>query len=330
MERSRDPRAEEDVGRHPNGRDRDEAGHSRWSDRADEPHDGLSGRRFVERFGGHDERGRFNEELDRDPYRERQSRIWHHAERGHAEQRDRRNDPSPEPYGGTSRGRRAFPPDRGQEAYERGQPGMAPQGRFAGHGPKDYRRSDERVREDVCDRLTADPHVDASDVAVTVTNGDVTLEGTVADRRMKRRAEECADEAAGAQQVHNRLIVQPPHRSALEDHGGERGWRGWDPDGAPERGRFANRGPRLYQRSDDRIREDVCDQLTDDDVVDATGLTVTVQDGEVTLSGTVHDRTMKRRAEDCVDEVPGVRQVHNRITLRPQTEPRPAPDEPGR
>ena len=74
------------------------------------------------------------------------------------------------------------------------------------------------------------------------------------------------------------------------------------------------RGPKGYQRSDNRILEDVCDRLTYSDV-DAGEIEVRVENGEVTLSGTVRDRWDKRRAEDVAEEVSGVRDVHNNIRV---------------
>lgn len=82
------------------------------------------------------------------------------------------------------------------------------QGGFFGKGPKGYTRSDDRVREDVCDRLSADDELDASDITVTVSTGEVTLEGTVPDRRSKHRAEDLCDSVAGVIDVHNRLRAQ--------------------------------------------------------------------------------------------------------------------------
>ncbi|MFX7506872.1 SWFGD domain-containing protein, partial [Acinetobacter baumannii] len=55
-----------------------------------------------------------------------------------------------------------------------------------GRGPRGYSRSDERVREDVSDRLTDDAYIDASDIEVTVSGGEVTLTGMVPDRHTKR------------------------------------------------------------------------------------------------------------------------------------------------
>jgi len=74
-----------------------------------------------------------------------------------------------------------------------------------GKGPKGYVRSDERIREDVCDRLSEDDDVDASDITVTVKAGEVTLEGTVVDRHAKHRAEDITDSVSGVRDVTNRL-----------------------------------------------------------------------------------------------------------------------------
>jgi hypothetical protein len=55
---------------------------------------------------------------------------------------------------------------------------------YAGVGPKGYRRSDQRVREEICERLLLDPYLDASNVAVAVSKGRVSLKGTVPSERM--------------------------------------------------------------------------------------------------------------------------------------------------
>jgi osmotically-inducible protein OsmY len=77
----------------------------------------------------------------------------------------------------------------------------------AGRGPKGYRRSDERIHEEVCEVLTRHPGVDASEVEVRVEGGEVTLAGTVPDRRMKRLAEDLAADCAGVVDVHNQVRV---------------------------------------------------------------------------------------------------------------------------
>lgn len=75
------------------------------------------------------------------------------------------------------------------------------------------------------------------------------------------------------------------------------------------------RGPKDYKRSEDRIREDVCDRLTDDDRVDASNIQVQVRGDEVILSGNVYSREEKRRAEDLVESISGVHNVENRLRV---------------
>lgn len=76
-----------------------------------------------------------------------------------------------------------------------------------GKGPKNYSRSDDRVRDDVSDRLTDDPMVDASEIEVEVKSGEVTLTGTVKSRDQRRRAEDCAEQVSGVKHVQNNLRV---------------------------------------------------------------------------------------------------------------------------
>jgi hypothetical protein len=75
------------------------------------------------------------------------------------------------------------------------------------------------------------------------------------------------------------------------------------------------RGPSSYRRSDDRIRDDINDRLTDDPFLDATEIIVVVESGEVTLNGTVDSRNDKRRAEDLAENVSGVSNVQNNLRL---------------
>jgi osmotically-inducible protein OsmY len=77
-----------------------------------------------------------------------------------------------------------------------------------GRGPRNYARSDERIREDVNDRLTDDPHIDASELEVSVQNREVTLTGTVRSRFEKRHAEDIAESVSGVTHVQNNLRVQ--------------------------------------------------------------------------------------------------------------------------
>lgn len=78
---------------------------------------------------------------------------------------------------------------------------------YVGRGPKGYRRSDDRIREDVSEELTRHPGIDASDIEVRVENGEVTLTGAVDGRRAKRMAEDCVEQCSGVKEVHNQLRV---------------------------------------------------------------------------------------------------------------------------
>jgi hypothetical protein len=79
---------------------------------------------------------------------------------------------------------------------------------FVGRGPKGYKRSEERIREDVCERLTEHPQIDASDVEVKIQGGEVILTGTVNSRRAKRLAEDVVEQVSGVSEVSNQLRVK--------------------------------------------------------------------------------------------------------------------------
>jgi len=83
-----------------------------------------------------------------------------------------------------------------------------------------------------------------------------------------------------------------------------------------QRGIHRGKGPRGWQRSDQRIEEDINDVLTEDPYIDASEIEVTVDKGDVTLTGTVEIRHLKRRVEDLVEDVSGVRNVENRLRKR--------------
>jgi hypothetical protein len=77
-----------------------------------------------------------------------------------------------------------------------------------------YQRSDERIREDIYDRLNDHQNIDSSDIRVGVSGGEVTLEGTVHARREKRLAEDVAESVSGVRDVQNRLKVANPTEAA--------------------------------------------------------------------------------------------------------------------
>jgi hypothetical protein len=76
-----------------------------------------------------------------------------------------------------------------------------------GRGPRGYKRSDDRIKEDVNDRLSDHPYLDASDVEVEVDEAVVILTGNVDSRSDKRLAEDIAEGVSGVNNVENRLRV---------------------------------------------------------------------------------------------------------------------------
>lgn len=84
-------------------------------------------------------------------------------------------------------------------------------------------------------------------------------------------------------------------------------------------GQHRGKGPRNYKRSDDRIKEDLNDRLSDDDMLDASDIDVEVNSCEVTLTGTVDSRMAKRRAEDLAESISGVSNVENRLRVRTES-----------
>ncbi len=79
---------------------------------------------------------------------------------------------------------------------------------FRGMGPRGYRRSDERLCEDINERLTDDDDIDASNISVDVTDGIVTLSGEVDARRLKHRIEDMVEACHGVQDIRNEIRVK--------------------------------------------------------------------------------------------------------------------------
>lgn len=91
---------------------------------------------------------------------------------------------------------------------------------FRGRGPRGYTRSDERITEDLNERFTDDPYLDADDVQVSVSGGVATLTGTVEHRWMKHRAEDITDACGGVKDVRNEIRVSPA-LGRMSDKGAE-------------------------------------------------------------------------------------------------------------
>jgi hypothetical protein len=91
------------------------------------------------------------------------------------------------------------------------------------------------------------------------------------------------------------------------DHGPREDWM--------QPGPHAGKGPKGYQRPDNRIFEDVCERLTHHGQIDARNITVEVAAGEVILRGVVDSRRTKRMVEDTIENVTGVRDIHNELRI---------------
>lgn len=142
----------------------------------------------MSEYGGRRERRDWEDRdygrMDRDRDRDRGDRSWW----------DKTRDEVSSWFGDDDAERRRMMDERRSENYR-------------GRGPKDYKRSDDRIREDVCDRLSDDPYIDASDINVRVEGSEVILSGNVESREAKRRAEDMVESISGVSNVQNQLKV---------------------------------------------------------------------------------------------------------------------------
>jgi hypothetical protein len=213
------------------------ARHGEWPDRwgaEREPE------RWRREYRDRDDEG-WRYESDADFGREGERREWHltSPRRGRApgglEDRwtrydaryDRRPDPMDERWEGRGSSRGGWEPQGAHERWpvssratmqrdDRGPLqwlGDAIAEKVRPRGPKGYRRSDERIREDVCECI-ARSGLNAEEVEVKVEGGEVTLTGTVDSRHDKRRLEDMVDDVFGVDDVHNHLRVSPPAQQA--------------------------------------------------------------------------------------------------------------------
>ena len=131
-------------------------------------------------------------------------------------------------FGGSEYGRAGYGrPDYGRSSFDgtyapspygsTGSLSPSARGGYAGRGPKGYTRSDDRINEDVCERLSWNDEVDATEITVRVKDGEVTLEGTVETRHMKRLAEDISEDVPGVLDVHNQLRVKKPILTEIKE-----------------------------------------------------------------------------------------------------------------
>ena len=149
-------------------------------------------------------------------------------------------------------------------------------------------KSDTEIERDVKDELQWSPDLDASDIAVSVKNGVVTLAGFVKSYTDKYEAEYAAKRVAGVVGVANDLEV---------------------------------RLPSVDQRPDPDIARDAVAALKSQLPISSENIKVVVKDGWVTLEGEVEWQYQRDTAEKAVHRIKGVKGVSNTILLKPRVEP---------
>ena len=149
-------------------------------------------------------------------------------------------------------------------------------------------KSDTEIERDVKDELQWSPDLDASDIAVSVKNGVVTLAGFVKSYTDKYEAEYAAKRVAGVVGVANDLEV---------------------------------RLPSVDQRPDPDIARDAVAALKSQLPISSENIKVVVKDGWVTLEGEVEWQYQRDTAEKTVRRIKGVKGVSNTILLKPRVEP---------
>jgi osmotically-inducible protein OsmY len=149
-------------------------------------------------------------------------------------------------------------------------------------------RTDSDIERDVKDELQWDPDLDATDVAVSVKNGVVTLTGFVRSYTDKYEAENAAKRVAGVVGVANDIEV---------------------------------RMPSVDERPDPEIARDAVAAIKSQLPISSEHIRIIVKNGWVTLEGHVEWQYQRNTAETTVRRIKGVKGVTNVIQLRPRAEP---------
>jgi osmotically-inducible protein OsmY len=149
-------------------------------------------------------------------------------------------------------------------------------------------RTDTEIERDVKEELRWDPDLDATDIAVSVRNGVVTLTGFVKSFTDKLEAEAAAKRVAGVAGVANDLEV---------------------------------RLPAVDQRPDPEIARDAVAAIKSQLPISAEKIKVVVKNGWVTLEGIVEWQYQRTTAEAAVRRIKGVKGITNAILLKPRAQP---------
>ncbi len=149
-------------------------------------------------------------------------------------------------------------------------------------------KSDRDIERDVRDELQWDPDLDATDIAVSVKDGVVTLTGFVKSYTDKYESEAAAKRVAGVAGVANDLEV---------------------------------RMPSVDERPDPEIARDAVSSIKGQLPISSEHIKVVVKNAWVTLEGQVEWQYQKNTAENAVRRIKGVKGVSNLIVLQPRAEP---------
>lgn len=139
---------------------------------------------------------------------------------------------------------------------------------------------DEEVTDAVEDQLRHDPAVSPATLDLSTTDGIVTLRGTTDNLLAKERAGRVAETVRGVRSVINLIEVRPP-----------------------------------LARTDGEIRRDVEDALRADPATEPHGISVTVENGVVTLTGQVESWTEKDLSGTVAKGVRGVLDLENQVEV---------------
>lgn len=144
---------------------------------------------------------------------------------------------------------------------------------------------DEHIKKDIVDQLYWDPRVDSSEVSVEVKNGSVVLKGSVPTYFARSAAYESAFRVEGVVEIDNRIKVLFPES--------------------------------YTPPTDDEIRHRVRKHLDDSTFFDMTEIMIEVEEGIVTITGTVDEAWKKQYAENSIINEPGIVAVSNHLAVVP-------------
>lgn len=150
-------------------------------------------------------------------------------------------------------------------------------------------KTDADIQRDVIDELKWEPSLQAAEVGVSVKNGVVTLSGTLNSYYKKSMAEQAARRVSGVKAVAEDIDVHTT-----------------DP---------------LF-KNDTELAQAILNSLRWLSAVNEEKIKVTVDDGIVTLEGTVDWRYQRVAAVNAVEGITGVKEVINKIQIKPQVQPR--------